>query len=70
MSQSSTKKTRRVMEKAGQDYVFKAKEEARKAHNDSITLYMNEVCKLNWWSRRKVCRQIMRKINPFTGVRV
>jgi len=70
MGQKTVKKVRRYIKKASDEVQHNAEEAAREVHFQTIVNYMDDICKMKRRSRRKLCRQIMRQVNPFNGISV
>lgn len=67
MGQKTVKKVRRYIQKASDEVRYSAEEAAREVHFQTIVNYMDSVCTLKRGARRRVCRQVMRQVNPFNG---
>ena len=60
MGQRNIKKTRKIARETAQQY-------ALDTHLETIRQYIDGIIELPYWKRRRVCRSIMKKHNPFGG---
>lgn len=60
MGQGRIKKARKIARETARQY-------ALDTHLETIRQYIDGIIELPYWKRRKVCRAIMKKQNPFGG---